>query len=96
MVLDLDGLKQIKINDRFEHLVGSQALCRLADHSSVSSRKVDAAARLDGDEFALVLPETGQVRAIAGRICDNLANDGRKPKLSVSVGVAIYPLLAER
>jgi diguanylate cyclase (GGDEF)-like protein/PAS domain S-box-containing protein len=91
LFLDLDGLKQI--NDRFGHLVGSQALCRLADVLSICSRKVDTAARFGGDEFALVLPETGQVPAnlVAGRICDSLANDGRKPKLSVSVGVAIYP-----
>ncbi len=91
LFLDLDGLKQI--NDRFGHLVGSQALCRLADALCICSRKVDTPARFGGDEFALVLPETGQVPAnlVAQRICDNLANDGREPKLSVSIGVAIYP-----
>ena len=91
LFLDLDGLKQI--NDRFGHLVGSQALCRLADVLCICSRKVDTPARFGGDEFALVLPETGQAPAelVAQRICDNLANDGREPKLSVSIGVAIYP-----
>jgi diguanylate cyclase (GGDEF)-like protein/PAS domain S-box-containing protein len=91
LFLDLDGLKQI--NDRFGHLVGSQALCRLADVLCICSRKVDTAARFGGDEFALVLPETGRMPAnlVARRICDSLANDGRQPKLSVSVGVAIYP-----
>jgi diguanylate cyclase (GGDEF)-like protein/PAS domain S-box-containing protein len=91
LFLDLDGLKQI--NDRFGHLVGSQALCRLADVLCICSRKVDTAARFGGDEFALVLPETGQMPAnlVAQRICDSLANDGREPKLSVSVGVAVYP-----
>jgi diguanylate cyclase (GGDEF)-like protein/PAS domain S-box-containing protein len=91
LFLDLDGLKQI--NDRFGHLVGSQALCRLADVLCICSRKVDTAARFGGDEFALVLPETGQMPAnlVAQRICDSLANDGREPKLSVSIGVAIYP-----
>jgi diguanylate cyclase (GGDEF)-like protein len=91
LFLDLDGLKQI--NDRFGHLVGSQALCRLADVLSICSRKVDTPARFGGDEFALVLPETGQGPAnlAAGRICDSLANDGGKPTLSVSIGVAIYP-----
>lgn len=59
LFLDLDGLKQI--NDRFGHLVGSQALCRLADVLSICSRKVDTPARFGGDEFALVLPETEQV-----------------------------------
>jgi Diguanylate cyclase, GGDEF domain len=33
---------------------------------------------------------------VAGRICDNLARDGRKPKLSVSIGVAIYPKNGEK
>jgi diguanylate cyclase (GGDEF)-like protein len=54
---------------------------------------VDTPARFGGDEFALVLPETGFLPAklVAQRICDSLANDGREPKLSVSIGVAIYP-----
>jgi diguanylate cyclase (GGDEF)-like protein/PAS domain S-box-containing protein len=91
LFLDLDGLKQI--NDRFGHLVGSQALCRLGDVLSICSRTIDTPARFGGDEFALVLPETGQVPAnlVARRICDSLANDGTEPKLSVSVGIAIYP-----
>lgn len=91
LFLDLDGLK--RINDRFGHLVGSQALCRLADVLCICSRNADTPARFGGDEFALVLPETGQVQAnlVAERICHGLANDDREPKLSVSVGVAIYP-----
>jgi diguanylate cyclase (GGDEF)-like protein len=89
-------LKQI--NDRFGHLVGSQALCRLADALSICSRKMDTPARFGGDEFALVLPETGQASAnlVVRRICASLANDGRKPKLSVSIGVAIYPKDGEK
>jgi diguanylate cyclase (GGDEF)-like protein/PAS domain S-box-containing protein len=91
LFLDLDGLKQI--NDRFGHLVGSQALCRLADVLCICSREMDTPARFGGDEFALVLPETGQVPAssVARRICDSLAKDGKEPKLSVSIGVATYP-----
>ena len=91
LFLDLDGLKLI--NDHFGHIIGSQALCRLADVLSLCSRKIDTPARFGGDEFALVLPEAGRVSAhsVARRICDSLANDGRTPKLSVSIGVAIYP-----
>jgi diguanylate cyclase (GGDEF)-like protein/PAS domain S-box-containing protein len=91
LFLDLDGLKQI--NSCFGHLVGSEALCRLADVLCLCSRKIDTPARFGGDEFALVLPETGPIPAslVAHRICENLANDGKKPELSVSVGVATYP-----
>ena len=83
LFLDLDGLK--RINDTFGHLVGSQALCRLADVLCICSRDIDTSARFGGDEFALVLPETTQAPAVsvARRICDQLANDGKEPRLSV-------------
>lgn len=95
VLLDLDGLK--KINDRFGHLVGSRALCRLAQILVDSCRSVDTAARQGGDEFALVLPETGQAAAklVARRICELVSKDGEKPTLSVSVGVASYPADAD-
>ena len=91
LFLDLDSLK--RINDAFGHLVGSQALCRLADVLCICSRDIDTSARFGGDEFALVLPETGRApaAAVARRICDRLANDGRQPRLSVSIGIAVYP-----
>ena len=91
LFLDLDGLKQI--NDRFGHVVGSQALCRLADVLCMCSRNLDTAARFGGDEFALVMPESGEVQAslVARRVCENLADDGREPKLSVSIGISVYP-----
>jgi diguanylate cyclase (GGDEF)-like protein/PAS domain S-box-containing protein len=95
LLLDLDGLKAI--NDRFGHLVGNRALCRLAQILSDCCRSVDTAARQGGDEFALVLPETGIGAAtlVARRICELLAKDAQEPALSVSVGVASYPQDAE-
>jgi two-component system cell cycle response regulator len=91
LLLDLDGLKAI--NDRFGHLAGNQALCRLAQILTDCCRSVDTAARQGGDEFALVLPETGAAAAtlVARRVCDLLAADKQEPALSVSVGVASYP-----
>jgi len=95
LLLDLDGLKSI--NDQFGHLVGSRALCRLAQIVADCSRSVDTAARHGGDEFALVLPETTVAAAVlvARRICDLLAKDTEEPALSVSVGAAGYPSDAE-
>jgi len=91
LLLDLDGLKWI--NDQFGHQVGSRALCRLAEIVADCCRSVDTAARHGGDEFALVLPETGATAAalVGQRICDLLAKDTEKPPLSVSIGVAGFP-----
>jgi diguanylate cyclase (GGDEF)-like protein/PAS domain S-box-containing protein len=95
LLLDLDGLKTI--NDRFGHLVGNRALCRLAQVLADCCRSVDTAARQGGDEFALVLPETGAAAAtlVARRICELLTHDAEEPALSVSVGVASCPKDAE-
>jgi len=91
LFFDLDGLKAI--NDRHGHLRGSQALCRLADVLCSCCRNIDTPARFGGDEFALVLPETNAEAAnlVARRIRESLADDGKRPKLSVSFGIAVYP-----
>jgi diguanylate cyclase (GGDEF)-like protein/PAS domain S-box-containing protein len=91
LLFDLDGLK--KINDSYGHMVGSQALCRVADALTVCCRDIDTAARFGGDEFAVLLPETGAraAKSAAERIRANIAEDGNGPALSVSVGVAVYP-----
>ena len=91
LLLDLDGLK--KINDVHGHLVGSRALCRLADTLRIHCREIDTAARYGGDEFVLVLPETDSeaARRVAQRISERLRNDGEEPPISVSAGAATFP-----
>ena len=91
LLLDLDGLK--RVNDQFGHLTGDRALCRLGQILNDCCRSIDTAARHGGDEFALVLPETGWADAtlVARRICDLLEKDAEQPALSVSVGLASFP-----
>jgi diguanylate cyclase (GGDEF)-like protein len=100
LFLDLDGFKQV--NDTHGHLAGSKALVEASAIVRGSARETDVAARFGGDEFAVVLPDTGREGAVsvAERIrdriaaCEFLASDGLSIHLTASIGVATLPDVA--
>lgn len=91
---DVDGLK--RVNDRFGHAAGDAVLVTVAERIATSLRPADTAARLSGDEFAIVCPDVGDARA-AQQIAMRLATAVRMPiqvartslNVTVSVGVAM-------
>lgn len=97
LLVDLDDLKTV--NDSHGHQAGDTVLIELAQRLAGSVRDVDLVARYGGDEFSLILPNTGLPGAL--RLADKLMaairsepfpmKDGEPVKVTVSIGVATYP-----
>ena len=63
LMIDIDHFKQV--NDRFGHVVGDRVLTAVARRLESEIRTPDSLARLGGEEFAVLLPETGLDEAVA-------------------------------
>jgi diguanylate cyclase (GGDEF)-like protein len=77
LMIDLDNFKML--NDTYGHAAGDQALRHFATVLRLHTRDNDLVARLAGDEFCLVLPETRD--AIAGAIASDLTESIRRQPL---------------
>ena len=94
LLFDLDHFK--RINDSYGHDVGDEVLCAVAEVTQKVKRVTDVAARLGGEEFCILLPETDEEGAVrmGRRLCKMLeskpirSKHGPTVKVTASVGVA--------
>lgn len=95
MFIDLDGFKQV--NDTMGHETGDLLLKEVAVRLKDTVRDEDFIARLGGDEFIILFEETNKtdILEIADRILTNVSVPylfgDKKPKVTPSIGVAMYP-----
>ncbi len=95
--IDLDHFK--KVNDTHGHLVGSRLLNEIGYAIKANLRLIDSAFRYGGDEFVVLLPQTGKDAAllVARRLRDTfrqtayLKDDNLNLNVRASLGLATYP-----
>ncbi len=94
LLLDIDYFK--RYNDTWGHLEGDKVLMNFGRIISACMRSMDTAYRYGGEEFTIILPETGIEKAcvVGNRIKDKIADEifepepGKKVTVTVSIGAA--------
>ncbi len=97
LFIDLDYFKQV--NDTHGHLIGSKLLAEIGYLIKAQLRLIDFAFRYGGDEFVVLLPQTGKDSAlvVAKRLRDSLRTslfcrqEGLNLNVRASIGIATYP-----
>lgn len=97
LFIDVDDFKFF--NDTFGHQAGDKALSGIANIVKQESRSDDAAIRYGGEEFVVIMPNTGEKNALvlAERIREKIEDfiidvDGKARSLTISGGIASYPV----
>lgn len=97
LMLDIDHFKEV--NDSYGHTVGDEVLRRLGKVLRTDLRNIDLPARYGGEEFAVIMPHTP--KPYAGSVAErlrmnveesNLFHTDRLRTVTVSIGVAAYPV----
>jgi diguanylate cyclase (GGDEF)-like protein len=90
IVIDLDNFKAV--NDHVGHLAGDAVLAEVAKQVQATVRTADIACRVGGDEFAVIMPESGvpEAEMLANRIAETVSQHSLRQAepLRVSAGVA--------
>jgi diguanylate cyclase (GGDEF)-like protein len=94
MVIDIDGLKEV--NDRLGHQAGDRLIRRVADVLRERVRATDLVARLSGDEFAVLMPQTDTAGALQlgedlrAQVAEGFSQSAEIAPASISVGITMF------
>jgi len=100
IMMDLDGFKDV--NDTYGHATGDEVLQMVFGQMARGVRNTDFLARYGGDELTLILSQSDMSSAqiVAEKIVEGMKNikfkfaDGKRLKLGISGGIAIFPVNA--
>jgi diguanylate cyclase (GGDEF)-like protein len=98
IMMDLDGFKEV--NDTYGHATGDDVLRIVFNQMAHGVRNTDFLARYGGDELTLILSQTemSSAQVVSQKILEGMRNlkyklpDGKKLKLGISGGIAIFPV----
>jgi diguanylate cyclase (GGDEF)-like protein len=94
MMADIDSFKAV--NDNYGHQAGDMVLQKISSNIIKACRSHDTVSRYGGEEFGIILPETGIEKStrVAERILDAVSSNPYPPvaqNITISIGIASFP-----